>query len=74
MFFAEIEYYPCSIIGFFKISRSVSKLIVILLRFRLDIYRRGSASWGGVDLAVSLAFRSSVLANRTLETIRNGDR
>ena len=29
---------------------------------------------GGVDLAVSLAFRSSVLANRTLETIRNGDR
>ena len=48
MFFAEIEYYPCSIIGFFKISRSVSKLIVILLRFRLDFYRRGSALLGGV--------------------------
>ena len=48
MFFAEIEYYPCSIIGFFKISRSVSKLIVILLRFRLDIYTgEGVHCWGG---------------------------
>ena len=75
MFFAEIEYYPCSIIGFFKISRSVSKLIVILLRFRLYISGDGVHVGGGVvDLAVSLAFRSSVLANRTLETIRNGDR
>ena len=34
MFFAEIEYYSYSTIGFFKISRSVSKLIVIFCVLR----------------------------------------